>query len=99
MNQNKALWENGDFTRIAASMRESGEALARSFGIRSGTKVLAAFRSYYGPTMNAFEAAERSGRAADLHQELEDLFNRQNASQRNDATCIPATFLRVTVTV
>ncbi len=57
------------------------------------------FRNYYGPTMNAFEAAETSGRAADLQQELEDLFTRQNQSPRKDATSIPATFLRVTVTL
>ena len=40
MNANKALWEKGDFTRIAASMRESGEALVGTFGIKSGLKVL-----------------------------------------------------------
>ena len=56
-----------------------------------------AFRKYYGPTMNAFEAAEKNGRAADLQKELEDLFNSQNKSPRKDATSIPATFLRVTV--
>jgi SAM-dependent methyltransferase len=55
------------------------------------------FRKYYGPTMNAFEAAEKDGRAADLQKELEDLFNSQNKSPRKDATSIPATFLRVTV--
>ena len=55
------------------------------------------FRQYYGPTMNAFEAAEKNGRAADLQKELEDLFNSQNQSPRKDATSIPATFLRVTV--
>jgi ubiquinone/menaquinone biosynthesis C-methylase UbiE len=57
------------------------------------------FRKYYGPTMNAFEAAEKNGRAADLQKELEDLFQRQNKSARGDATSIPATFLRVTVAV
>ena len=40
MNPNKALWEKGDFTRIAATMRESGEALVDSFGITKGLKVL-----------------------------------------------------------
>ena len=55
------------------------------------------FRNYYGPTMNAFEAAEKNGRAADLQRELEDLFNSQNKSPNRDATSIPATFLRVTV--
>jgi ubiquinone/menaquinone biosynthesis C-methylase UbiE len=55
------------------------------------------FRKYYGPTMNAFEAAEKSGRAADLQKELERLFESQNRSPRKDATSIPATFLRVTV--
>jgi SAM-dependent methyltransferase len=60
---------------------------------------LSCFRSYYGPTMNAFAAAEQSGRAADLQRELEELFTRQNRSPRADATSIPATFLRVTVAV
>jgi SAM-dependent methyltransferase len=55
------------------------------------------FRKYYGPTMNAFEAAEKNGRAAALQKELEDLFNQENKSARKDATSIPATFLRVTV--
>jgi ubiquinone/menaquinone biosynthesis C-methylase UbiE len=55
------------------------------------------FRKYYGPTMNAFEAAEKNGRAAELQKELEELFNSQNKSE--EGTSIPATFLRVTVTV
>jgi ubiquinone/menaquinone biosynthesis C-methylase UbiE len=53
------------------------------------------FRKYYGPTMNAFEAAEKQGRAAELQKQLEELFNSQNKSQ--DSTSIPATFLRVTI--
>jgi hypothetical protein len=60
--------------------------------------LLEAFRKYYGPTMNAFEAAEKNGRANDLQKELESLFNSQNKSPSKDATSIPATFLRVTVT-
>ena len=40
VNPNKALWEKGDFTRIAATMRESGEALVRAIGIGGGLKVL-----------------------------------------------------------
>jgi SAM-dependent methyltransferase len=56
------------------------------------------FRKYYGPTMNAFEAAEKNGRAGDLQKELEVLFNSQNKSASKAATSIPATFLRVTVT-
>jgi SAM-dependent methyltransferase len=55
------------------------------------------FRNYYGPTMNAFEAADRSGRVADLQQQLETLFKTQNESSSKDLTSIPATFLRVTV--
>jgi hypothetical protein len=49
--------------------------------------------------MNAFEAADKSGRADDLQKELETLFTSQNTSHRNDITSIPATFLRVTVSV
>src|SRR5438094_176582 len=159
VNPNKALWEKGDFTRIAATMRESGETLVEKLGITKGMQVLdlgcgdgttalpeaklgadvlgidiarnlverfaAAgvsaenisfardtftfnfpgtpsayvdeFRKYYGPTINAFEAAEKQGRAAELQKELEELFNSQNKSQ--NATMIPATFLRVTVAV
>src|SRR3984893_17918718 len=40
MNPNKALWEKGDFTRIAQSMRESVEALVKALGIIKGLKVL-----------------------------------------------------------
>jgi SAM-dependent methyltransferase len=61
----------------------------------SPSELLAEFRQYYGPTMNAFEAATEKGREADLQAELEALFNEQNTS--DDATSIPATFLRVTV--
>jgi SAM-dependent methyltransferase len=57
------------------------------------------FRRYYGPTMNAFEAAEKDGRSQALRNELEALFETQNSSARKDRTSIPATFLRVTVLV
>src|SRR5262245_22230291 len=63
------------------------------------SELLAAFRKYYGPTMNAFDAAEKSGRTADLQNELEALFEDKNKSPRKDATSIPATYLRVTVAV
>jgi len=59
------------------------------------SELVAEFRSYYGPTMNAFEAASADGREADLQAELEALFNEQNTN--GDGTSIPATFLRVTV--
>jgi SAM-dependent methyltransferase len=59
------------------------------------SELVALFRSYYGPTMNAFEAAAANGDEADLQAELETLFSEQNTSDH--ATSIPATFLRVTV--
>jgi len=65
----------------------------------SPSEFVNAFKNYYGPTMNAFEAAEKNDKAAALQSELEDLFNRQNKSGTNDTTSIPATFLRVTVKV
>jgi SAM-dependent methyltransferase len=40
MNPNKALWEKGDFTRIAETMRDSGDALVERIGVRKGLKVL-----------------------------------------------------------
>ncbi len=62
------------------------------------SKFLDTFRYFYGPVMNAFEAAEKNGRANHLQQELEELFTRQNKSSRNDTTSIQVTYLRVTVT-
>lgn len=61
----------------------------------SPSELVAEFRSYYGPTMNAFAAAAADGREADLQAELENLFEEQNTSE--SGTTIPATFLRVTV--
>jgi SAM-dependent methyltransferase len=63
------------------------------------SELVGAFRTYYGPTMNAFEAAEENGRDADLQKELEVLFNGQNKTPDKNTTSIPATFLRVTVGV
>jgi ubiquinone/menaquinone biosynthesis C-methylase UbiE len=53
------------------------------------------FRKYYGPTINVFEAAEKNGEPLSYRKELEELFTSQNKGQ--DATSIPATFLRITV--
>ena len=55
------------------------------------------FKNFYGPTMNAFEAAEKNGKAMNLQQELVELFTSQNQSGSENAVSIPATFLRVTV--
>jgi hypothetical protein len=93
MNPNKAVWEKGDFTRIASTMRESGEAVVAACGVTKGLPKL------LGPTMNAFAAAEQNGKAADLQKELEALFESQDTSEVKGATSIPATFLRVTVAV
>jgi ubiquinone/menaquinone biosynthesis C-methylase UbiE len=60
---------------------------------------LAAFRNFYGPTMNAFAAAEKDGRAADLQRELEALFESKNESSSPKTTSIPATYLQVRVSV
>ena len=56
------------------------------------------FEKYYGPTMNAVEAAQKSGRIEDLHTQLVQLANAKNKST-DGGTLIPATFLRVTVRV
>ena len=81
--------QNISFERNTFSFKHAG----RPAGL------LDAFQSFYGPTMNAFEAAEKDGRAVDLRRELESLFLSQNRSTDPGATSIPATFLRVTVTV
>lgn len=61
------------------------------------TEFLQRFRSFYGPSMNAFEAAEKNGKDSDLSKELELLFNSQNKSVDKNVTSIPATFLRVMI--
>jgi ubiquinone/menaquinone biosynthesis C-methylase UbiE len=63
----------------------------------SPADLVAEFRDYYGPTMNAFDAAEENGRTTALEQELVALFEAQNESPEPATTSIPATFLRVTV--
>jgi len=64
----------------------------------SVTEFINTFKCFYGPTMNAFEAAEKNGKSAELEQELTALFIAQNKSTDPNHTIIPATFLKVTVT-
>ena len=73
------------FERATFTFR-SAQAPSEFFGL---------FRDYYGPTMNAFDAARRDGRADDLERELRALFELQNRG--GSQTVIPATFLKVTV--
>jgi len=54
------------------------------------------FKRYFGPVMNAFEAAEKNNKSQQLQQELEALFNSQNISNTKDSTVINANFLKVT---
>jgi ubiquinone/menaquinone biosynthesis C-methylase UbiE len=63
---------------------------------KSPADVIDSFRRFYGPTMNAFEAAEKNGKVEELHTQLLELANEQNTST-DGGTSIPATFLRVTV--
>lgn len=56
------------------------------------------FRRYYGPTMNAYDGAQKNGKAEELHNQLLELAKAQNKSS-NGGTSIPATFLRVTVSL
>ncbi len=61
------------------------------------SELVETFKNYYGPTMNAFEAAEKNGKALALQQELEELFDSQNKSIDKNTTIIPATYLKVMV--
>jgi SAM-dependent methyltransferase len=63
------------------------------------TELLAVFRDYYGPTMNAFAAAAANDQTEQLQKELDDLFTSQNTSSDPERTSVPATFLQVTVNV
>jgi ubiquinone/menaquinone biosynthesis C-methylase UbiE len=65
---------------------------------RSPADVIGSFRRFYGPTMNAFEAAAKNGKEEELHNQLLELAKSQNMSS-NGGTHIPATFMRVTVRV
>jgi ubiquinone/menaquinone biosynthesis C-methylase UbiE len=61
-------------------------------------QVIDSFRRFYGPTMNAFEAAEKNGKVEELQSQLVELAKSQN-TDGDGGTSIPATFLRVTVSV
>jgi ubiquinone/menaquinone biosynthesis C-methylase UbiE len=65
---------------------------------KSPDQVVESFRRFYGPTMNAFEAAQKSGKVEELHHQLLELAKAQNEST-DGSTAIPATFLRVTVSL
>lgn len=60
------------------------------------SELLQIFKHYYGPTMNAFEAASKNGRAEQLETELTQLFEQHNRAGP-ERTEIPATFLKVVV--
>ena len=76
---------NIEFERVGWHFRHDG----------APTELFEIFRDFYGPTMNAFEAAAKDGRAADLERELKALFIAQNRG--GASTDIPATYLKVTV--
>ena len=65
---------------------------------KNPTDLIESFRRFYGPTMNAFEAAQKDGKVEELHRQLVDLANAQNKGT-DGSTSIPATFLRVTVSL
>jgi ubiquinone/menaquinone biosynthesis C-methylase UbiE len=65
---------------------------------KSPAQFIDLFEKFYGPTMNAVEAAQKNGKAEDLHKQLLELANAQNKS-KNAGTFIPATFMRITVSV
>lgn len=65
---------------------------------KSPAHVIDLFRRFYGPTMNAFEAAEKSGKVEELHQQLLELATEHNTDTKG-GTSISATFMRVTARV
>jgi SAM-dependent methyltransferase len=100
------LW--GDETHVISRFENAGIARQNIFFKRdtypfnfngSPSELVAIFKNYYGPTMNAFDAAEAIGKAPELQRQLEDLFERQNISKSPGKTSITAAFLRVTVNV
>ncbi len=65
---------------------------------KSPTDLIELFENFYGPTMNAMDAAEKNGKAEELHNQLVELANSQNKS-KGAGTFIPATFMRVAVSL
>ena len=65
---------------------------------KNPTQFIELFETFYGPTMNAVEVARQNGRAEELHNQLVELANSQNKS-KDAGTFIPATFMRVTVSI
>ena len=80
-------------SRSRSAVRPSGSAARHP-----PAQLVASFRHYYGPTMNAFEAAEAAGRADYLQGELE-ICSTATTPALTGSTSIPATYLRVDVTV
>jgi SAM-dependent methyltransferase len=98
------LWGKEDEVRArfaAAGVPDANVACSREIWTfrhdKGPREFLDIFRNYYGPTMNAFEAAEKEGRADALYDELAALFERENVSGDAGKTEIPAAFLKVVV--
>jgi len=66
--------------------------------VEGPAQIIDSFRQFYGPTMNAYDAAEKNGKVPEIHRELLELAKAQNKST-NGGTSIPATYLRVTVSL
>ena len=82
MNPNKALWEKGDFTRLAATMRESGDELVEKLAIRKGMKVL---DLGCGDGTTAVPEAQRGAEMADRAVRLVPDFPDWSAKQFSNA--------------
>src|SRR3989344_5543860 len=63
---------------------------------KNPTEFIELLERFYGPTINAYEAAQKNGKVEELHSQLFELAKAQNKSAHG-GTSIPATFLRVTV--
>jgi len=95
-------WGDQDIVRqrfVAAGIAEENVRFERAeWAFRLDgppTELLDIFRTFYGPMMNAFDAAEKSGRADQLHLELTELFQSQNRATHG--TDVRATYLKVLV--
>jgi hypothetical protein len=73
------------------------DTFAFGYPDKSPAEVIDLFRTFYGPTMNAFDAAEKNGKAEELRAQLVELAESQNTSA--EGTSMTATYLRVTVTL
>jgi len=91
----RAIWPG--WSALEKNLHGQGHLL-RGAPDKSPADLIETLRRFCGPSMSAFEAAEKSGKVEELHKQLLEMANAQNTSA-DGGTSMPATFLRVIVSL